>query len=74
MTPILTEDQLNSCLLAINHGYKAGDFSNNIEQSLEINNQLVTFTFDRKLGRRGSWIPKTNIKVLYKQDDDPSKK
>lgn len=73
MTPVLTEDQLNSCLLAINTAYKNGDIDNSNEHSLEINNNIVTFIFDKRLGREGSWIPKTNIKVLYKEDDDPNK-
>jgi hypothetical protein len=71
MIPILTEDQINSCLLAINHAYKKGDINPTNEHSLEINKQLITFIFDKRLGRRGGWIPKTNIKVIYKEDDDP---
>jgi hypothetical protein len=71
MIPVLTEDQLNSCLLAVNHAYKRGDITPINEQSLEINKQLITFIFDKRLGRKGAWIPKTNIKVIYKEDDDP---
>lgn len=69
--PVLTEDQLNNALKAVNTAYKNGDISNVNEYSLEYNKQIITFIFDKNLGRRGSWIPKTNIKVIYKEDDDP---
>lgn len=71
MIPVLTEPQLNSCLTAINNAWKKDDISIHSEHSLEINKQLITFVFDRNMGRRGAWIPKTNIKVLYLENDDP---
>jgi len=70
--PVLTEDQLNNALKAVNNAYKNGDISNVNEYSLEYNKQIITFIFDKNLGRKGSWIPKTNIKVIYKEDDDPT--
>lgn len=70
--PVLTEDQLNNALKAVNTAYKNGDISNVNEYSLEYNKQIITFIFDKNLGRKGSWIPKTNIKVIYKEDDDPT--
>lgn len=71
MIPIVTENELNTCLLAINDAYKKGDIHYTNEYSLEINKQLITFIFDRRMGRKGSWIPKTNIKVIYNENDDP---
>lgn len=65
MIPTLTDTQLNSCLLAINTAYKKGEISKFHEQSLEINNKFITFIFDKTLGRKGAWIPKTNLNVIY---------
>lgn len=71
MIPTITDLQLNSCLLAINNAYKKGEISSSNEQSLEIQKQLITFIFDKRLGRRGSWIPKTNINVIFTDDERP---
>lgn len=71
MIPTVTENELNTCLLAINDAYKKGDISYTSEYSLEINKQLITFIFDRRMGRKGAWIPKTNINVIYNENDNP---
>jgi hypothetical protein len=68
--PIVTDVQLNKCLLAVNTAYKNNELLNSNEISLEINKQLITFIFDKTLGRRGSWIPKTNIQVQYTLEDE----
>ena len=71
MISVLTDTQLNMCLTAINKAYKAKEISNTSEQSLEIDKKLITFIFDKTLGRKGAWIPKSKLKVIF-TDDEPA--
>jgi hypothetical protein len=60
--------ELNELYTTVNYAYKIGKIPNTIDTNIHHKGDVIRFTFDRHMGRKGCWVVSSFISVVYDED------
>ena len=60
--------ELNELYTAVNYAYKIGKIPNDIDANIQYKGDVLRFTFDRHMGRKGHWVVSSFVSVVHDED------
>jgi hypothetical protein len=60
--------ELNELYNTVNYAYKIGKIPNDVDTNVQYKENVLRFTFDRHMGKKGHWVVSSFVSVVYDED------